>query len=265
MNATSWRAVLVPAVALLAAGCSAPDAPAPPPAGAPFDYQLGRAYPPPDGVEVVVRDRSASPLEDGYSICYVNAFQTQPGEDDAWPADALLRREGAPVADPMWPDEILLDVSTSERRAEIAAVVTPWIHECADAGFDAVEFDNLDTFARSGGAISVDDSIALAAELVDAAHRAGLAAAQKNAAEFAGLFAREAGFDFAIAEECAAFEECDAYEDVYGAHVLDIEYTDVLPRRFEEVCADAAVPESLVLRDRGLVGPSDPGYVFENC
>jgi len=267
MRATLWRAAAVPAVALLVAGCSAPGspAPAPPPAGAAFDYQLGGAYPPPGGVEVVVRDRSAPPLEGGYSICYVNGFQTQPGEADEWPADALLRRGGAPVIDPQWPDEILLDVSTPERRAEIAAVVTPWIQECADAGFDAVEFDNLDTFARSGGALTVEDNVALAAELVAAAHRAGLAAAQKNAAEYAERFSHDAGFDFAITEECAAFQECDAYEAVYGPHVLDIEYTDALPRRFDEVCADPAVPQSLVLRDRGLVTPSEPGYVFEGC
>ncbi|WP_414685574.1 endo alpha-1,4 polygalactosaminidase [Microbacterium sp. LMI1x-1-1.1] len=40
-----------------------------------------------------------------------------------------------------------------------------------------------------------------------------------------------AGFDFAVVEECAAYEECSAYTEVYGDHVLAIEYTDNLPAR----------------------------------
>src|SRR3546814_6194319 len=90
---TGWRLrgpvlVLSAGIALLA-GCSggpASASPELPPDGAAFDYQLGGAYPPPDGVEIVVRDRTAGPLEDAYSICYVNGFQTQPGEQDLWPA-----------------------------------------------------------------------------------------------------------------------------------------------------------------------------------
>jgi hypothetical protein len=268
VNAARRSAALVLCVcAALLTGCAASGTPEPalPPVGAGFDYQLGGAYPPPDGVEIVARDRSAESLDDAYSICYVNAFQTQPGEQDDWPRDTLLSRDGEPVIDPDWPDEVLLDTSTPERRAAIAAIVTPWIEGCAAAGFDAVEFDNLDTFTRSDGALSAAGNIALASDLVAVAHRAGLAAAQKNAAEFAELFSDDAGFDFAVTEECAAFDECDAYTDVYGDHVLDIEYTDALPRPFGQVCADPAVPRSVVLRDRALAGPSDPGYVFELC
>lgn len=262
-----FLALLVCAAAFVS-GCSATEV-SPriilPPAGAPLDYQLGGAYPPPAGVEIVVRDRSAEPLADAYSICYVNGFQTQPGEQDSWPDGTLLLRDGEPVIDPDWPDEVLLDTSSPQSRAAIAAIAGPWIEGCAAAGFDAVEFDNLDTFTRSDGALDVDDNVALATELVAIAHRSGLAAAQKNAAEYAALLSAEAGFDFAVTEECAAYDECGAYATVYGEHVLDIEYTDALPRPFAEMCADAAVPESLVLRDRELSTPSDPGYVFERC
>ncbi len=64
---------------------------------------------------------------------------------------------------------------------------------------------------------------------------------------------------------CAAFDECGAYTDVYGEAVVDIEYTDALPRPFEEVCDDPATPTSVVLRDRDLLTPDDEGYVFELC
>src|SRR4051812_15827556 len=45
-----------------------------PPLHAGFDYQLGGPYPPPAGVEIVTRDRTAPPVEGLYNICYVNAF-----------------------------------------------------------------------------------------------------------------------------------------------------------------------------------------------
>ncbi len=42
-------------------------------------------------------------------------------------------------------------------------------------------------------------------------------------------------------------------------------YTDNLPRPWDEVCADPETPASVVLRDRDLVTPDDPEYVFETC
>ena len=258
-------------VAVLVSGCSAgTDASASgawtaPPAGAQPDYQLGGAYEPASGVVIVGRDRSADPADGLYSVCYVNGFQTQPGELDLWDADLLLQRDGVPVFDPDWPDEALVDTSTAAKRDRIAALVTPWIEGCADAGFDAIEFDNLDSYTRSDGALTLDDNLALASLLVGAAHDAGLAAGQKNAAEDAAELHHDAGFDFAVTEECAAYEECTAYTDVYGEAVIDIEYTDELPRSFAEMCADPESPASMVLRDRNLLTPGDDGYVFEVC
>jgi len=249
--------------------CSAEVPSVPPSAALPpraaIDYQLGGPYDPPDSVQIVVRDRTAQPAEGAYSICYVNAFQTQPGEQSDWPASTTLSRSGAPVIDPAWPDEVILDTSTADKRALIAQTVAPWIRGCAASGFRAVEFDNLDTFTRTAGAMSFDDNAALARVLVDLAHSSGLAAGQKNAAEFAAALKDAAGFDFAVAEECAAFAECDAYTGVYGDQVVDIEYADRLPRTFADVCADAATPASTVLRDRKLSTPTDPDYVFATC
>ena len=234
-----------------------------PPAGAGFDYQLGGAYPPPAGATIVVRDRTAPPAAGAYGICYLNAFQTQPGEASTWPSDLLLTdASGQPIVDPGWPDETIVDSRQSDR---VAAVVTPWIQGCADAGYRAVEFDNLDTYTRTDGALTRDDNLRLARLLVTAAHGAGLAAAQKNAAEDAPLLRAQAGFDFAVAEECAAHDECAAYTDVYGAHVLAIEYPDTLDAPLSEVCARPDRPASLILRDRKLVTPEASGYRYETC
>lgn len=92
-----------------------------------------------------------------------------------------------------------------------------------------------------------------------------LAAGQKNAADFAAPFHAQAGFDFAISEECAAFDECAAYVNVYDESVVNIEYTDNLPRTFAEVCADGDSPTATILRDRDLVTPDDLAYVRETC
>lgn len=234
------------------------------PAGAQVDYQLGGAYPPPAGVTVVARDSTEDPAPGIYSICYINGFQTQPGE--AWPDELLLRDEfGEPVVDPNWPDEYLLDISTPEAREANAARRIATILACAANCFDAVEFDNLDSYTRSEGAFDIDDAIAYATLLTNAAHEHGLAVGQKNTPQLGTLGRDVIGFDFAVAEGCARYDECAAYTDVYGAAVIDIEYSDDLPVPFADVCADAATPASTILRDRGLSTPGSPDYVYEAC
>ena len=236
-----------------------------PPAGALPDYQLGGAYEPAADVRIVGRDRTAEPAAGRYSVCYVNGFQTQPGERELWADDLLVTVDGDPLIDPEWPDEVLVDTSTGDKRDRILELVAPWIRGCADAGFDAVEFDNLDSFTRSDGLLDVESNLALATAYVEVAHAAGLAAGQKNAAEFAERLRDEAGFDFAVVEECAAYRECGDYTDVYGDAVVDIEYTDNLPRDWSAVCSDAGTPRSVVLRDRDLTTPDDAAHVAEHC
>jgi len=126
-----------------------------PPAGGVADYQLGGAYRPAAKVDIVVRDRTADPAPGVYSICYVNAFQTQPGTLRWWkkrhPGLLLRDRKGRVVRDAGWPDEVLLDVRTGSKRAAAAKVMRRWFASCADRGHQAVEPDNLDSWTRSKG------------------------------------------------------------------------------------------------------------------
>lgn len=237
-----------------------------PPRGGVPDYQLGGAYPPVRGVSIVVRDRRSSAAEGVYTVCYINAFQTQPGERRLWPAGVLLRHNGELVRDPGWPDEFLLDTSTPAKRKRIARIIDRWIRGCAKKGFRAVEFDNLDSYSRSERKLKLRHNVALARHLVRTAHRHGLAAGQKNLAEKSRRLRREARFDFAIAESCARWNECRRYTGVYGRRVIDIEYADETSRaRFDRYCAGASSPRSMVLRDHGLVRPGQAGYVFRSC
>lgn len=241
----------------------------PPPANAGYDSQLGGVYPPPEGVTVVSRDREAKPAEGLYTICYVNAFQTQ-AHDSAWwkkHHDRLLLRDadGKYVEDENWPGEIVLDTSTDEKRAGILDIVGGWIDKCAADGFQAVEPDNLDTWTRSDGRLSLADNLVMARLLADRAHRAGLAIGQKNAAELDDLGRLVAGFDFAIVESCQKFAECDRYIGAYGARVFEIEYPSEERDLFGEACAARGDRIAVVLRDRALTKPGDPDYLFKSC
>ena len=263
-----------------AASSAAAPGPSPevalPPTSGTFDYQLGGAYDEvdtgngPTAIDVVVRDATAEPLPGAYSVCYVNGFQTQPDQAELWTGreDLLLHdADGGLVVDPDWPDEHVLDPSTAHQRAGILEVLGPVVTGCADAGFDAVELDNLDTWTRFDE-IDEAGAHALARAYVDLAHDAGLAVAQKNAAEITRVAREELGFDLAVTEECAAWDECAAYTNVYGDHVLQVEYPDALDEAgltFDDVCAlDDRAPLT-ILRDRDLVAAGEGGYVYDAC
>ena len=251
-------------VGVLVLGCGAPpDDRALPPVDAAVDYQLGGAYDPPPGVRIVARDRNAAPAAGLYNICYVNGFQVQPDEEQVWlddHPDLILRDgDGDPVIDADW-DEMLIDVGTPEKRTAVAAIVGGWIAGCADAGYAAIEIDNLDSFTRSQGLLTEANAIAAMRLFADAAHARDLAAAQKNSAELVGRKA-DMATDFVVSEECNRYSECGDYTAAYGDHVIVIEYRQV---DFNAGCA--AFPGlSIVLRDRNLVTPGSAGYVYAGC
>ena len=237
-----------------------------PPVAGVADYQLGGAYAPDSNVQVVTRDRTEKPAEGTYSICYVNAFQTQPGSYAWWKAhhpELLLRTaSGTLVRDPGWPDEILLDIRTPAKRATLASVIGGWFETCAADGFQGTEPDNLDSWTRSRGLLRESHAVAFAKLLVRDAHRAGLAIAQKNTPELSG---KGIGFDFAVAEECEVYRECGAYARTYGRRVIEIEYTDNGRAAYRRACAARSGTHSIMLRDRDVVPRGAAGYVFRTC
>jgi len=228
-----------------------------PPLRAGFDYQIGGAYPPPAGVRVVTRDRTAPPAPGLYNICYVNAFQAQPDERKQWPADLLLRdAHGKVVVDENW-DEALLDIGTPAKRKRVAARINRWIDGCADKGFDAVEPDNYDSYTRSRHLLTADDATAFISLLSAHAHARHLAIGQKNTADLAGLRGRT-GLDFAVTEECGEYDECGVYAKAFHDRVVDIEYTDSGLRKARSGFGDRL---SIVRRDVDVSMPGSADYV----
>ncbi|GIE82566.1 hypothetical protein Aph02nite_85160 [Actinoplanes philippinensis] len=230
-----------------------------------FDYQIGGVYTPPAGVTVVSRDSEAAPAAGLYNICYVNAFQAQPGAESWWTANhpELLLRDAAGklVIDQDW-DEVMLDFSTEAKRAALTGVVGGWMDRCATKGFQAVELDNLDSYTRSKGLLNQSQAIAYATSLATRAHARSLAVGQKNSAELSKANARKIGFDFAVAEECADYDECDAYTASYGDNVIVIEYSRA---GFTKACSAFGSRLSIVLRDVDVTTPGNRSYVHEAC
>lgn len=230
-----------------------------------FDYQLGGPYPPGNGVEAVSRDRSAEPAEGLYNVCYVNAFQTQPGDAISWwkktHPDLLLKDDdGSLVVDEDW-EEPLLDISTPGKRRELMDIVGPWIDGCAKSGYDAVEPDNLDSYERSDGLLTPQHASAFAELLAERAHSRGLAIAQKNTTDLLPERDR-VGFDFAVVEECAAYKECGDFADAYDDKVFAVEYTR---KDYRTACDAWDSRLSVTLRDRDVEPKGTKGYVFAQC
>jgi hypothetical protein len=232
------------------------------------DYQVGGAYDPAPGVNLVVRTAKAFPEHGLYNVCSVNGFQTQRADVDFWLSnnrDLLLwDASGAPLADPEAPGEYILDISTSAKRGRIAEIQTRELRDCAARGFQAIELDNLDSYKKSAGAFDLGAASAFAALLTAKAHALGMPIGQKNTPELGWAGSDEIGFDFAVAEDCLADQNCSAYTDVYGTRVIGLEYTD-RTTDFAAVCADPRRPSSTLLRDRALRIPGTPGYAAERC
>ncbi len=131
----------------------------------------------------------------------------------------------------------------------------------ARAGYQEIEPDNIDSYERSTGLLSIHDAIAYLELLAPHAHEIGLAIGQKNSTDL-GTRGRNAGLDFATAEECGRHNECDYFTGVYGDNVIVIEYTD---SAFAKVCSAVGDEVSVVRRDVGVTAAGSGTYRYGSC
>ncbi|WNB86347.1 endo alpha-1,4 polygalactosaminidase [Cellulomonas sp. ATA003] len=204
-----------------------------PPAQVTWQWQLTGVLDPSVDAQVYdvdLFDTSAAQVEalhalDRRVICYVSAGTYEPWRPDSatFPDEVL----GEPLED--WPDERWVDV----RRLDVLLpIMAARMDLCAEKGFDAVEPDNVDAWVnRSGFPLTGEDQATYNRELARLAHERGLAVGLKNDVEQVALL--EPHFDFAVNEECAMYDECEALLPFVraGKPVLHVEY-ELEPAQF---------------------------------
>ncbi|MHB1209730.1 MAG: endo alpha-1,4 polygalactosaminidase [Acidimicrobiales bacterium] len=153
----------------------------------------------------------------GYAICYVDAGTWESWRPDAaaFPKSLLGRSNG-------WPGERWLDI---RRTRVLLSIMARRVALCQRAGFQAVDFDNVDAYDNTTGfAITAADQITYDRALAALAHRDHMAVGLKNDGGQARVLVRY--FDFAIDEQCVQYHSCAQLDPFLraGKPVYDVEY-----------------------------------------
>ena len=134
------------------------------------------------------------------AICYLSAGTWENWRPDAgsFPASVQGSKNG-------WPGEKWLDI---RQTAILLPIMQARVQKCSQAGFDGIEWDNVDGYAnRTGFPLTANDQLVYNASLANLAHQAGLTVALKNDTGQVG--ALKDYFDYAINEQCFQYRECD--------------------------------------------------------
>jgi hypothetical protein len=163
------------------------------------------------------------------AVCYVDAgtFENWRPDAGAYPASVKGRSNG-------WPGEVWLDIRAT---SVLLPIIDARVAKCAAAGFDAVEFDNVDGYTNNTGfPLTATDQLNFNTALAGIAHNHSLGVGLKN--DLDQLDALQSSFDFAINEQCAQFAECDRYDGWTnaGKAVAEVEYAG----KAKTYCAAAA-------------------------
>jgi hypothetical protein len=134
------------------------------------------------------------------AICYLSA-----GTWENWRPDAAAFPASVQGSKNGWPGEKWLDI---RQTSILLPIMQARVQKCQQAGFDGVEFDNVDGYAnRTGFPLTANDQLVYDASLANLAHQYGLTVALKN--DMAQVGALKPYFDYAINEQCFQYRECD--------------------------------------------------------
>jgi hypothetical protein len=161
-------------------------------------------------------------------ICYldVGAWESYRPDAGAFP-DRVL---GSVYSG--YPDERWLDI---REIAELAPILRRRFDICRRKGFDAVEPDNIAGYEnKTGFPLSGGDQLRFNRWVAREVHRRGMSVALKN--DPAQVRKLVGNFDFAVVEECFAYDECEMFSPFVeaGKAVFTAEYegspSDFCPR-----------------------------------
>lgn len=181
----------------------------------------------------------------GRAVCYVSA-----GSAEAWRPDAAA-----------FPETVVgraLDGWSGERWIDVRAldalrpIMTARADRCAEAGFDAIDWDNVDSYTENTGfPLRADDQLTYNRMLASITRERGMSIGLKN--DLLQIPALVGLFDFTVNEQCAQFRECDLLQPFSnaGKAVVQIEYA----ARTSSFCAVANKRRwSAMLANRDLDG-----------
>ncbi|CAL9656102.1 endo alpha-1,4 polygalactosaminidase [Streptomyces sp. enrichment culture] len=151
-------------------------------------------------------------------ICYVNvgAWEDFRPDRGAFPRSVLGEPNG-------WKGERWLDI---RQRDVLRPIMERRFDMCRDKGFDAVEPDLMEGYGNDTGfPLSAGDQLAYNRMIAAIAHERGLSVGLKN--DLPQIPRLVSHFDFAVNEECAQYDECDALSPFIeaGKAVFHVEYT----------------------------------------
>jgi hypothetical protein len=152
------------------------------------------------------------------AICYLSAGSWENWRPDAnqFPASVLGNKNG-------WPGEKWLDI---RQTSVLLPIMEVRVQKCVQAGFDGVEWDNVDGYTnRTGFPLTAADQLTYNASLANLAHTYGLTVALKNDVEQVADLAPY--FDYAVNEQCQQYSECTGYTANFvnaGKAVFQVEY-----------------------------------------
>ena len=154
----------------------------------------------------------------GKAICYVSA-----GTWENWRVDANQFPASVQGAKNGWPGEKWLDI---RQTSVLLPIMEARVQKCRQAGFDGVEWDNVDGYSnRTGFPLTANDQLVYDASLANLAHSYGLTVALKNDVEQLPDLAPYV--DYAVNEQCQQYNECDGYTTYFinaNKAVFQVEY-----------------------------------------
>ena len=160
----------------------------------------------------------------GRAICYLSAGTWENWRADAnqFPASVLGSKNG-------WPGERWLDI---RQTSILLPIMDARVQKCQGAGFDGVEWDNVDGFSnRTGFPLTYQDQLTYNASLANLGHQYGLSVALKN--DVGQLADLSVYFDYAVNEQCQQYNECGGYTTYFinaGKAVFQVEYKSSLSK-----------------------------------
>jgi hypothetical protein len=164
-----------------------------------------------------------------HALCYVDAGTDEPFRPDhpayvAFDASCGGCLLGKPVGG--FREERWLNINDDQgQRAFVLGQVATRVDRCKDAGFDAVEFDNVDAYTNDTGLpLSAASQLLFDTALANLAHARGLTVGLKNALDQIPELLPY--FDFSIDEQCQQFDECALLDPFLMASrpVFQVEY-----------------------------------------